>query len=414
MSKNVKIAQLSCGTEYSGIQREIEAAAKQVNAEMVFADVDYNDIASIEEDFGLKVASPDLKLLMARAKTIVDGKTDVDAVFVATCFRCAEAAIVRSEMRRYIYEKTSLPVISYSFTERTTSGTLLTRMEALTTMARRKSLLARERQTGLTAGIDSGSTTTKCVIMKDNEVIGTGWVPTTKVLDSADEAFNKALEIAGIKQNELDALGTTGYGRFLIGDKFSADLVQEEVTVNSKGAVFLADKQKGDATVIDIGGMDNKAISVHDGIPGMFTLGGICAGASGRFLEITARRLGVEITKLGDLALKGNSKNIEMNSYCIVFGIQSLVNSLSTGAKPEDVAAAACYSVAEQVFEQQLQEVEVKEPVIMVGGSSLIAGLPKALEDLLHVEVHIPEYSQFIGAVGSALLVSGLVDTSKL
>ncbi|RLG23291.1 methanogenesis marker 15 protein [Methanosarcinales archaeon] len=413
MSENVKIAQLSCGTEYSGIQHEIEAAAKQVSAEMVFADVDYEDIAGIEEDFGLKVASPDLKLMIARAKSIVDEKTDVDAVFVATCFRCAEAALVRSEVRRYIYEKTSLPVISYSFTERTTSGTLLTRMEALTTMARRKSLLVRERQTGLTAGIDSGSTTTKCVIMKDNEIIGTGWVPTTKVLDSADEAFNKALESAGIKQGELDALGTTGYGRFLIGDRFSADLVQEEVTVNSKGAVFLADKQKGDATVIDIGGMDNKAISVHDGIPGMFTLGGICAGASGRFLEITARRLGVEITKLGDLALKGNSKNIEMNSYCIVFGIQSLVNSLSTGAKPEDVAAAACYSVAEQVFEQQLQEVEVKEPVIMVGGSSLIAGLPKALEGLLHVKVHIPEYSQFIGAAGSALLVSGLVDTSK-
>ncbi|RZN15086.1 MAG: methanogenesis marker 15 protein [Methanosarcinales archaeon] len=413
MSKNVKIAQLSCGTEYSGIQPEIEAAAKQVNAEMVFADVDYDDIARIEEDFGLEVASPDLKLLMARAKSIVDGKTDVDAVFVATCFRCAEAALARSEVRRYIYEKTSLPVISYSFTERTTSGTLLTRMEALTTMARRKSLLAREKQTGLTAGIDSGSTTTKCVIMKDNEVIGTGWVPTTKVLDSADEAFNIALESAGIKKSKLDALGTTGYGRFLIGDKLGADLMQEEVTVNSKGAVFLADKQKGDATVIDIGGMDNKAISVHNGIPGMFTLGGICAGASGRFLEITARRLGVEITKLGDLALKGNYKNIEMNSYCIVFGIQSLVNSLSTGAKPEDVAAAACYSVAEQVFEQQLQEVEVKEPVIMVGGSSLIAGLPKALEDLLHVEVHIPKYSQFIGAVGSALLVSGLVDTSK-
>ncbi|PHP45218.1 methanogenesis marker 15 protein [Methanosarcinales archaeon ex4572_44] len=388
MSEIVRIAQLSCGSEYSGIQQEIDEAARTVGAEMVFPDVDAGDIRRIEDDFGLRVASPDLKLMMARAKAVVDGMFDVDAVFIGTCFRCAEAALVRSELRRYIYETTGLPVISYSFTERTTATTLLTRMEALTTMALRKSLLVRERQTGLTAGIDSGSTTTKCVVMRDNEIIGTGWVPTTKV-------------------------GTTGYGRFLAGDRFKADLVQEEVTVNSKGAVFLADKQKGDATVIDIGGMDNKAISVHNGIPGMFTLGGICAGASGRFLELTARRLGVEITELGALAVKGDARKIAMNSYCIVFGIQSLVNSLSTGAQPEDVAAAACHSVSEQVFEQQLQEVEVKEPVLMVGGSSLIEGLPKAMEELLRVDVHVPPNSQFIGAVGAALLSSGFIEEKK-
>ncbi|MHC1572015.1 MAG: acyl-CoA dehydratase activase, partial [Methanosarcinales archaeon] len=233
---------------------------------------------------------------------------------------------------------------------------------------------------------------------------------TTKVLQSAEKAFEEALEAAGIREGELEAIGTTGYGRFLAGERFKADLVQEEVTVNSKGAVFLADTQKGDATVIDIGGMDNKAISVHNGIPGMFTLGGICAGASGRFLELTARRLGVDITELGALSVKGDARKIAMNSYCIVFGIQSLVNSLSAGAKPEDVAAAACHSVSEQVFEQQLQEVEVKEPVLMVGGSSLIEGLPKAMEELLHVEVHVPPNSQFIGAVGAALLSSGFIE----
>lgn len=410
MSEIVRIAQLSCGSEYSGIQSEIDEAARTVSAEMVFSDVDAGDICRIEDDFGLRVASPDLKLMMARAKAVVDGMVDVDAVFISTCFRCAEAALVRSELRRYIYETTGLPVISYSFTERTTATTLLTRMEALTTMTLRKSLLARERQTGLTTGIDSGSTTTKCVVMRDNEIIGTGWVPTTNVIQSVEEAFKEALEDAGIKKGELEAIGTTGYGRFLAGDHLKADLVQEEVTVNSKGAVFLANKQKGDATVIDIGGMDNKAISVHNGIPGMFTLGGICAGASGRFLELTARRLGVEIDELGALALKGDAGKINMNSYCIVFGIQSLVSSLSTGAQPEDVAAAACHSVSEQVFEQQLQEVEVKEPVLMVGGSALIEGLPKAMEELLRTEVHVPPNPQFIGAVGAALLSSGFVE----
>jgi putative methanogenesis marker protein 15 len=405
----VRIAQLSCGAEYSGIQAEIDSAAKQVNAVIVYPEVDIKDIENIEEEFGLKVASSDLKLLMARAKSIVSGKVKVDAVFVATCFRCAEGAIVRSEVRRYIHEKTGIPVISYSFTERTTAGTLLTRLEALTTTARRKSLLAREKQSGLTAGIDSGSTTTKAIIMKDNKIIGKGWVPTIKVLESADEAYKAALEEAGVKREEIQALGTTGYGRFLVGDHLKADLIQEEITVNSKGAVYLADKQKGPATVLDIGGMDNKAISVMDGIPGMFTMGGICAGASGRFLEMTAKRLGVGITELGTLAMKGKQENIKMNSYCIVFGIQSLVNSLAAGSTPEDVAAAACHSVAEQLFEQQLQEIDVKEPVIMCGGTSLIEGLPRAVEELLKVKVIVPDNAQFIGAVGAALLVSGFI-----
>ncbi|MDP2845210.1 MAG: hypothetical protein Q8N79_03935, partial [Candidatus Methanoperedens sp.] len=73
----VKIAQLSCGAEYSGIQKEIDSAAKQVNAVMVYPEVDTADIEAIEEEFGLKVASPDLKLIMARAKSIVTGKVQV-------------------------------------------------------------------------------------------------------------------------------------------------------------------------------------------------------------------------------------------------------------------------------------------------------------------------------------------------
>ncbi|MDD1672395.1 MAG: methanogenesis marker 15 protein, partial [Methanomicrobiales archaeon] len=355
------------------------------------------------------VASPDLRLAIARAKALVEGRIEADGVFIATCFRCAEAAIVRNELRRYIHENSSLPVVSYSFTERTTAGTLLTRMEALTTIARRRALLARETQSGLTLGVDSGSSTTKAIVMKDNRIIGRGWIPTTEVLNSADEAIQKALQEAGVRIEEIQALGTTGYGRYLVGQHLKADLIQEELTVNSKGAVYLADRQRGASTVIDIGGMDNKAIAVHDGIPGSFTMGGICAGASGRFLEMTAKRLGVDITELGPLAMKGFGKNVPMNSYCIVFGTQSLVNALSAGSSREDVAAAACHSVAEQVFEQQLQEIDIKEPVIMVGGTSLIEGLVYAMGELLQTKIVVPPHSQYIGAVGSALLVSGYI-----
>ncbi len=409
MTAPVRIAQLSCGAEYSGVQHEINEAAKSVNGEIFYPDVALKDIVRDFDAFGLDVRSPDLKLAIARAIALVEGRIEADAVFIATCFRCAEAAIVRNELRRYILEHSKLPVVSYSFTERTTSGTLLTRMEALTTIARRRALLAREVQEGITLGIDSGSSTTKAILMKDNKIIGKGWQPTTEVLKCAHDVVDHALAEAGMKLEDVQAIGTTGYGRFLVGKDFNADLIQEELTVNSKGAVYLAGKQHGPATVIDIGGMDNKAITVMDGIPGTFTMGGICAGASGRFLEMTAKRLGVDITELGPLAMKGMGNRVPMNSYCIVFGTQSLVNALAAGSTREDVAAAACHSVAEQVFEQQLQEVDIKEPVIMVGGTSLIEGLVHAMGELLKIKIVVPPHSQYIGAVGSALLASGFI-----
>ncbi|MFP4546151.1 MAG: methanogenesis marker 15 protein, partial [Methanomassiliicoccales archaeon] len=362
------------------------------------------------EEFGFDPASPALRMMIARATHLAEGKYDADAVFIATCFRCAEGALIRNEIRRFIQEHTRLPVVTYSFTERTKAGQLLTRMEALVTIVERKELLARERQIGLTAGIDSGSTTTKVCILQDNELIGKHWLPTGDVVGSAETGYQKALEDAGVKAEDIEGLGVTGYGRFIIGKRMEAKLIQEELTVNSKGAVWLAERQKGEATIIDIGGMDNKAITVRDGIPDNFTMGGICAGASGRFLEIVAKRLKVEIDELGELADRGNWRKVNMNSYCSIFGIQDLVTSLAEGQSMEDVAAAACHSVAEQVYEQQLQEIDIRQPVIQVGGTSLISGMVNAVQDMVGAEPIVPPHSQFIGSVGAALLASGFLE----
>ncbi|AAM01795.1 methanogenesis marker 15 protein [Methanopyrus kandleri] len=405
----VQIAQLSCGTEYSGVQPEIERAAERVGAEIVLPEVDIDIVEEACEEVGYTPKSANLKVLLARAYALANGYAEADAAIILTCFRCAEGALVRSEARRYLQENTDLPVVTYSFTEDLDASELLTRMEALVTIVERKGLLARKRQEGLTLGIDSGSTTTKAVVMEDDEVIGTGWVRTTKVVESAEKAVERALEEAGYELDDIEAIGVTGYGRYTLGRHFDADLVQEELTVNSKGTVYLGDKQEGGATVIDVGGMDNKAITVWDGIPDNFTMGGVCAGASGRFLEVAADRIGVDLDKFGKLALEGDPEAVRLDSYCIVFGIQDLVTALAEGADPEDAAAAACRSVAEQIYEQQLQEIDIREPVFFVGGTSLVDGMVKALEDVIGVEVVVPEYPQYIGAVGAALLASNYV-----
>jgi len=189
----VRIAQISCGSEYSGIQQEIEKAGEIVGGKIFVPEVEASEIRVIEDEIGFHVASPGLRVMMARAKAIVEGRVDADGVFIASCFRCAEGALVRSIIRRHIQSQSKIPVVTYSFTERLKAGALLLRMEALVNIIGKKPLFARTKQEGLTAGIDSGSTTTKAVVMKDNEIIGTGWLPTTSVVESGTAALNQAL-----------------------------------------------------------------------------------------------------------------------------------------------------------------------------------------------------------------------------
>ena len=87
MTVPVRIAQLSCGPDYSGVQQEINEAAAAVNGEIFFPDVALKDIMRDFSAFGLDVRSPDLKLAISRAKALVDGRVEADAVFIATCFR---------------------------------------------------------------------------------------------------------------------------------------------------------------------------------------------------------------------------------------------------------------------------------------------------------------------------------------
>ena len=405
--EKIRIAQVSCGTVYGNVQKEIEKVATEIGAEIFVPEVDLDYVKSKVDEFGYDLKSSiGLSVALARGFAVAEGLCDADAVFIAGCHKCPRGAIIRTEIRKIIQDKTTLPLVMYPFSDRTKAGELLTRMEALITIVKRRWILERRKQEGLTAGIDSGSTTTKAVIMQDDEVLGATWTPTGDVIKTGERVFAKALEIAGVKREDIEAIGTTGYGRYGLGEHFNADLVQEELTVNSKAAMYLAGIEKGEAMIIDIGGMDNKIITAKDGIPDNFTMGGICAGASGRFLEMVARRLGVDVVEMGELALEGDAHKVKTDSYCIVFGIQDLVSALSSGARREDVAAAACHSVVEQVKEQLLQEIDLRQPAIEVGGTALVKGVPVAMNDVLGFDVIVPKYPQYIGAVGGALLSS--------
>lgn len=404
--EKVRVAQISCGTEYSGIQWIFDDIAERVGIELVYPEMELSEVELACKEVGFEVESPSLNMMMARAVSMLDDPT-IKGALLLTCFKCAEGTIVKDTIRRFLHERIDMPIIVYSNVEKPKEREIYSRLEALKTLIARKSLLMREKQEGITIGVDSGSSTTKAVVMKDNEIVGEGWIPTTDPVESADEVIESALNGAGISRTDVDAIGVTGHGRELVGKHVKAALNLEEVSVIAKGAALLSRQHKGDATVIDIGGMDNKLILMRDGIATSFNLGGICGGSSGRFLEVASHRLDVDISKLGQLALKSKVKH-ELQSYCMVFGIQSLVIALGSGVKPEDVAAAACRSVANQVYENQIQEMEMRPPIIFVGGVSLIEGVTREFETMLGIDITVPPNSQYAGAVGIATLVSGV------
>ncbi|MHC1611218.1 MAG: methanogenesis marker 15 protein [Candidatus Methanospirareceae archaeon] len=407
---SVRVAQISCGTEYSGIQCLINEIAERLKIELVFPEMELSKVSSACDEVGFKAESPSLNLMIARAVSMLQDPTIKGAILL-TCFKCSEGTIVKDIIRRYLHDRSDIPIIVYSNVEKPKEIELYSRLEALKTLITQKALLMREKQEGITVGIDSGSSMTKVVVMKDNEIIGKDWLPTIDPVKSADETLEKVLQEAELSLKEVDAIGVTGPGRNLVSEHVKADLNLEEVSVTSKGAALLAEQHKGDATVIDIGGMSNKLMLMRDGVVTGFSLGGICGGSSGRFLEVASHRLDVEISELGRLAMESKRKpgeRFELQSYCMVFGIQSLVVALASGIKREDVAAAACRSVAEQVYETMIQEMEVRPPVIFVGGVSLVEGVKREFEDMLGLEIIVPQYSQYAGAVGMATLVSGL------
>lgn len=408
----IKIAQISCGTEWSGIQNEVDRAATTAGADITIPETTTGEIKRAEELLGYVPASHALKVMLGQALSLVEKRPDssgywVDAAMILTCFRCGEGALVKHIIRKYLQSKLDIPVMVYSFTERTMKRNLLLRMEALANLVSQRKFLTKQKHTGVTIGVDSGSTMTKAVVMKEGQIVSMSWLPTIDILVTGRKAAKEALKQASLKMNQLDAIGVTGYGREILGEAFKAKVVLEEITVSAKGASYLAEKQQGDATIIDIGGTDSKAMSIHNGVPDCFTVGSICAGGSGRFLETAANRIGVNINDLGDLALKGDPKSVVMNAYCIVFGMQDIAGALASGISREDVAAAACQSVAEQFFEQQLQEIDLREPVIVTGGASLNKGLVAAFENVINSKVMVPPFSQYAGAVGAALLASG-------
>lgn len=250
-----------------------------------------------------------------------------------------------------------------------------------------------------TLGVDLGSTTAKAVVVDEtgamiaHRVVQMGAVSRRAV----EVAIEAALGDAGLTRDRVDKVVATGYGRRLVP---GVDRTFTEITCHARGVAAMC---PGVALVVDIGGQDSKAIAVDAvGLVDNFAMNDRCASGTGRFFDVLARALGVELADLDDLALAG-TEDLEVSSMCATFAETEIISLLAEGAEPADIAASVHRSVAARTV-GLVAKAGKTEPVVMTGGVARSRAAVHFLGQALRVPIAVPAEPQISGAYGAALL----------
>ena len=250
----------------------------------------------------------------------------------------------------------------------------------------------------LVGGIDIGAATAKAVILENDRTLASTVIPTGySVAKAADAVIEQTLRNSGRNIDELEYVISTGYGRRAVS---MANKVLTEIICHASGASSLLPSAR---TVIDIGGQDSKIIGLDcSGKVGNFVMNDKCAAGTGRFLEVMAGVLGVEIGEIGPLSLMGRNP-CEISSTCTVFAESEVVSLRAEGETREDMLAGIHRAMSNRV-KIMGASVGFKNDVVFTGGVALNVGMKEALASAIGLDILVPEQPQIIGALGAAIL----------
>lgn len=249
------------------------------------------------------------------------------------------------------------------------------------------------------AGIDAGSRAIKIVLFDDtrNEVVASGFTDQGVAQNERSEKlFDNLCAEAGVERKEIANVTATGYGRKIL--QFATNAVTE-ITCHGRGVRHVVPDA---GTIIEIGGQDSKAIRItKDGRVQDFTMNDRCAAGTGRFLEVIATRLEMELDTFGNEAVLSQEPAL-ISSMCVVFAETEIIGLLASGTAPKDIAAGVQASVAKRVASMAGRS--ITSPVVFTGGVALIPGMAGALEKVIGKPLVVPESPQYTGALGAALM----------
>lgn len=248
-----------------------------------------------------------------------------------------------------------------------------------------------------TLGVDIGSTTSKAVILEDGEnIVASSIVIATVGTAGVEEAVKNVLNFSKLELNDIKVVVATGYGRM------NYDVADYKVSELTCHAIGVHKEFPNVRTVIDIGGQDAKVISLAaNGKMTNFVMNDKCAAGTGRFLDVMANILNLDIQDLEVEALKSdNPANI--SSTCTVFAESEVISQLATGRNIPDLVAGICKSVAVRVA-ALAKRVGIVEEVCMSGGVAKNSGVRNAMSKELGVDIVFSKDAQLMGALGAAI-----------
>ena len=253
----------------------------------------------------------------------------------------------------------------------------------------------------ITAGIDVGSTYAKAVILQDGrKVLGRALRKTGfRLPEVSREIYDEALEAAGIGEDAVDYVVSTGFGRNLVPFR---DVKVTDITAAARGTMLLHPATR---TVLDIGGQTMKASRIDEhGKVHSFRLNDKCAAGTGAFIEKTARYMGFGTEEIGPLAATSKSP-VTISGVCAVFAESEVINHLSQGSAPADIMQGAIISLVGRAV-QLLKRIRMEPDYTVIGGILRFPSMGDALREELKEGVFVPDDAdaQFVAALGAARL----------
>ncbi len=248
------------------------------------------------------------------------------------------------------------------------------------------------------AGVDVGSTQTKAVVIDEaGRIVSRALTATgANVMRAAESAFQTALESGRLREEEIEYVVGTGYGRYKV--TFGNTQVTE-ISCHGRGAVKMF---PGTRTVVDMGGQDTKAIKVSArGEIVDFCMNDKCAAGTGRFLGAASAALEIPLDELGPTALTGE-RPVKISTTCTVFAESEVLSWLGKGKKIQDILLGVHQSIAMRSA-GLLRRVGIEDEVTFTGGVARNPAMVDALERRLGTKLNVSEDSHFMGALGAAL-----------
>ncbi len=250
--------------------------------------------------------------------------------------------------------------------------------------------------TGRTLGLDIGASATKAVLLDGEVVRGRSLRKSgADFAGAAQGCVAEVLAAAGLQAAEVGRIVATGYGRRRVDFAHAA---VTEITCHARGCYASFPRA---ITIVDIGGQDNKVISLTDnGERRSFKMNRKCAAGTGAFLEEIAAQLDTPLAALNDLARQATG-SVQLGSYCTVFAKTELLALIAQGTPLPEIVKAAFRSVTKRILEMD----SLAGEVVMTGG--VVAHNPILVElvsEALGRPVLVPDHAQYTGALGAALI----------